>query len=601
MEDARPVADGILPAQEGRDARHGRRQASPPARPPSELDPDRGGSGAAGPSYWPATRRRRAASSGATVRARVPDSNPTGSSWTVQCAWKPAGTCNDGSWRVTISGANGRKFRAQDIVAALEALGEDTLRSDADALAEGTGGTLADILEDARRGSGAPLGDLTVLSAVRDPYRLATPRRRREGEWFAEQWSASDARHLRGFHYKLIGSAIKPDGSAYTGAHDDWLWLKDAASAARWLGLVPFEDFDDRRNSEPVTHRAERDGTELSAGVGANFDAEPPQIEVTEGEAGEISIYPTLAGMTAEQPYILAVFGEKSSLDDELRPVAVELGADLYLETGEQSITHAHHIAARAVDDGRPLIVLTVTDCDPSGYQMPVSIARKLQALRDLEFPALDVDVIHVGLTPDQVQSFALPSSPLSDKDKRKARWIERMGVEQTELDSLLALHPGALARLVRDALAPYFDPGLGERVDSARGQWRDEAVGVINAALEEARSKDDSELAEIEARATDVSARIEALEDEAENLRAAAVQINDEAEALAAEIADINAELAELADEIDLDPPDVPQAELPDRPTDGPGMVLSAAWSWVEATRRLRARKAYEDDEDDW
>jgi hypothetical protein len=432
---------------------------------------------------------------------------------------------------------------------------------------------------------------------VRDPYRLATPRRRREGEWFAELWSASDDRHLRGFHYKLIGQATKPDGSPYTGAHDDWLWLKDAASAARWLGLVPFEDFDDRRAGEPVIHRAERDGTELSAGVGADFDAQAPQIEVTEGETSEISLYPTLAGMAAEQPYILAIFGEKSSLAEELRPVAVETGADMYLETGEQSITHVHHIAARAVADGRPLIVLTVTDCDPSGYQMPVSIARKLQALRDLEFPPLDVDLIHVGLTPDQVRSFELPSSPLSEKDKRKARWIERMGVEQTEVDSLLALHPGALARMARDALSPYFDPGLAERVDSAREQWRAEAVDVIGENIANVPDLADR-LAGIEARASDISARIEALEDEAESLREAAAQINAEGEALDVEIADINAGLAELAGEIDLALPDVPEADLPDRPTDGPGMVLSAAWDWIEATRRLKGRKAYENDD---
>jgi hypothetical protein len=198
-------------------------------------------------------------------------------------------------------------------------------------------------------------------------------------------------------------------------------------------------------------------------------------------------------------------------------------------------------------NDGRPLIVLTVSDCDPSGYQMPVSIARKLQALRDLECPSLDVDVIHVGLTPDQVRQFDLPSSPLSERDKRKARWIERMGVEQTEVDSLLALHPGALAHMVRDALAPYFDPGLAERVNEARGQWGTEARNVIGENLAAVPDLADR-MAEIETRASDASARIEAMNAEAESLREAAAQINAEGETLAAEIADINAELAELA-----------------------------------------------------
>jgi len=34
----------------------------------------------------------------------------------------------DGVWRIAIDGAKGRKFKARDIVAALEAMGDDTLR-----------------------------------------------------------------------------------------------------------------------------------------------------------------------------------------------------------------------------------------------------------------------------------------------------------------------------------------------------------------------------------------------------------------------------------------------------------------------------------------
>ena len=188
--------------------------------------------------------------------------------------------------------------------------------------------------------------------------------------------------------------------------------------------------------------------------------------------------------------------------------------------------------------------MLTVTDCDPSGYQMSVSIARKLQALRDLEFPTLDFDVIHVGLTPDQVRRFELPSSPLSENDKRKARWIERMGVEQTEVDSLLALHPGALAQMVRDALAPYYDPTLVRRASGAESLWRAEAHRAIQDKI-----ANDPRLSarreEIEARASDASARIEALTAEAETLNAEAERINAEAERINAEAERINAEIA--------------------------------------------------------
>ena len=237
------------------------------------------------------------------------------------------------------------------------------------------------------------------------------------------------------------------------------------ANAARWLGLLSFEDFEDRRNSDPLIYRAQRDTTALEVGVSAGFDAEPPSIDLTDSDAGEIDLSPTIAGIKAEQPFLLAIFGEKSSIAREARPAAEELRADLYPETGEQSITHAYHLAKRAYLDGRPPVVGCVTDCDPSGYPMAVSIARKMQALIDLEFPSLKVDVIHIGLTPAQVGRYRLLSSPLSPKEMRRTRWRERMGVEQTEIDALLARHPGELTKLIRRAFEPHYDPTLAHRV----------------------------------------------------------------------------------------------------------------------------------------
>ena len=517
-------------------------------------------------------------------------------SWTIQWAWKPAGTLHYGVWRVVVGG---RKFGVDAIIAELERSGPDTLRSDGEAVAEGTGGTLADILESARRRMGMTLGDLTVLSPAHDPYRCATPSSMRDAQWAADRFAEVSAPHLRNFHYQLIGKATKPNGETYSGSNKDWRWLKRATAAARWRGLIPFDALEDRRNSDPVICRSERDETELEARAATSFSAEPPTIEITESEVGEIGFYPMLHGMAAEQPFLLAIFGEKSSLKEEVEPIAVEMGADMYLETGEQSITHAYHIAKRAYDDGRHLVIGVVADCDPSGFQMAVSIARKMQALIDLEFPSLKVDVIHIGLTPDQVRHYRLPELPISDNDKRKARWKERMGVEQTEIDALLALHPGALAQMIRDALAPYFDRTLSRRVNQAEREWRAEAQDEIErqiAAVPDLAA----ELEEIEARARSVNERIEALAAEVERINEAAEEIDTEGDSIKAEVAAIDAALTDLADQIDLDPPDIPQADLPDRPTDGPNMVLSSAWGWVEATQRMKARKAYENGDDD-
>jgi hypothetical protein len=144
---------------------------------------------------------------------------------------------------------------------------------------------------------------------------------------------------------------------------------------------------------------------------------------------------------TGTQPYKLVIVGEKSSLDDVLGPIADEFEADLYLPTGEISDTLIHHQMAKiGADDGRPMVVLYFSDADPAGWQMPISVARKLQAMQVSLFPELDFEVHRVALTPNQVREYGLPSTPLKDTERRGDAWQAAMGVEQTEIDALASL-----------------------------------------------------------------------------------------------------------------------------------------------------------------
>src|SRR6516165_6100325 len=96
-----------------------------------------------------------------------------------------------------------------------------------------------------------------------------------------------------------------------------------------------------------------------------------------------------------------------------------------YLPTGEISDTLIYKIASDANFDGRPLVMFTLSDCDPAGRQMSVSIGRKLQAFRDLFFPKLRFEVVPVALTVEQVRELRLPSTPLKETEKRADRWRE--------------------------------------------------------------------------------------------------------------------------------------------------------------------------------
>jgi hypothetical protein len=158
------------------------------------------------------------------------------------------------------------------------------------------------------------------------------------------------------------------------------------------------------------------------------------QIELT----SPTSLVPTLishGGRIHRQPYRIVLTGEKSSLGAMLHPIARRAGGEMLLSAGEASDTHVPEIAARADDDGRPLLVLYFSDFDPSGWQMPISVSRKLQALGDLLYPNLQVQFHRVALTHKQAREFSLPSTPLKQKERRATTWRKTWGHEQTEID----------------------------------------------------------------------------------------------------------------------------------------------------------------------
>jgi hypothetical protein len=107
----------------------------------------------------------------------------------------------------------------------------------------------------------------------------------------------------------------------------------------------------------------------------------------------------------------------------------------MILSTGETSDTLVADLAGRIIKDGRKVVVLYFSDFDPSGHQMPVSVARKIQALTHLYKPYnLEVDLYHIALTKDQVREYNLPSTFMKETEKRAGPWRAAMeGLEQTE------------------------------------------------------------------------------------------------------------------------------------------------------------------------
>lgn len=418
---------------------------------------------------------------------------------------------------------------------------------------------LGDKLNELKRDSGMGLGELTVLSGSNDPYRLDTPTNRLNAEWFRERMDEcglldrENALHLRGIHYAIVsmGTVKMPNGSTYVNNDECWQFLQDNASkAARWLGYVPFDAISDARNTPPVIVYAEKPEPQS---VVASLDID--------GLPNEHDLVPRirLDGFFAHQNYKLAIFGEKTSLEDVLTPIASRYEADLYLPSGEISDTLIHKMARRGSIDGREMVVLALADCDPAGYQMAISIAHKLRAFKDSLYPNLNFRLLAPCLTVEQVKSLGLPSTPLKETERRADGWRIKYGVEQTEIDSLLTpSRQGVLEELIEKAIEPYYDETLADRVRSEKWKWEYEANKTL---LEEMNR---GELYELY---NEMLHHLEGLK------RSAGV-------------------LEETVDDMEFDMPEINLPVAVDKETPAP--LVSSQMTLMSAILRLRSRKDY-------
>ncbi len=433
--------------------------------------------------------------------------------------------------------------------------------------------TLKTRLEAECEREGVSLGALTVLANQNDPYRADTPAGRIDGAWFAEQ-IGDRTTHLRGLHYSLVvrGDVLKPNGRPYVNSFADWSWLSEtAAKAARWLGFTPFDQIVDNRNDEPEFTPREAFENPRPI-VEAGFYVPIPYPEEISSRGVSVSV--NVSGFFGRQPYNLVFFGEKSSLGAVLRPLCRRYQADLFLPTGEISDTLIYAMAKRGAEDGRVMVVFTLSDFDPAGFQMPVSIGRKLQALRDLEFPDLNFEVVPVALTAEQAVDFDLPSTPLKETERRADRWREAFGREQTEIDALQALRPGVLREIVEEAVKPYFDDTLDQRVWRARDAWETDAWQAIDEQI-----------------GADVDLIREGAAESLGELRDRLEQVTNQ---LRDQVEQINADLVAACGRIDygaLPPIVVPEPQID---VVKKGVLCSSDWSWAEMTRALIRRKRY-------
>jgi hypothetical protein len=324
------------------------------------------------------------------------------------------------------------------------------------------------------------VSELLVLAEKNDPFYAGSPAQRAKAAWFAELWVRfryTSGVHLRRVHYRLVSGDVrerKHDGTPYENTESCWDYLGEAGKYARYLSLIRPDAFEDHRNPPPRIYMAPT-GMRPSPTVQltALEDWMLPWIESDLSALLSLPL-PTVDlvnGYTYEaidQPYLVEVWVEKSTMDDVLLPLCEALRVNFVTSVGFQSITSAIRLLQRAsalVHLGRPTRIFYISDFDPAGDGMPVAVARQLEFWLQEYAPGADIKLTPLGLIRDQVITYQLPRIPIKDSDARKARFEERYGGGAVELDALEALYPGELARLVREAVEPYRDLGLADRL----------------------------------------------------------------------------------------------------------------------------------------
>jgi len=344
------------------------------------------------------------------------------------------------------------------------------------------------IKELARQADGVRVADLCALAPSNDPFYTGRPSEKAAARWFADLWERfgyTTGVHLRRVHYRIVSQdppVLRPDGTPYENTEACWNYLCSAGKWARYLNLVDAAAFVDRRNPDAVTF--------------AQYEGDPtPGYRVNDFWGFEVYLpdfpdLPTLeaTGYTGNlQPYHLEVWCEKTTMNDVLKPLCGRYGVNLVTGAGEMSITAVVDLLARVREADRPARILYVSDYDPAGLGMPISVARKVEFYqRQNGDGGLDIRLQPIVLTADQVGSYDLPRVPVKDSDRRKANWVEHHGKGQVELDALEALHPGELRKVVEAAILQYHDRAIEHAAYEQRRRLRDKLGELTTKALED-------------------------------------------------------------------------------------------------------------------
>jgi len=303
-----------------------------------------------------------------------------------------------------------------------------------------------------------------------------TPAERGKAEYAAVVFEESGLRKTtaRGLHYFALGRTDYPIFNGQ-GAVVDTRHYRDADAGkfTSWIalakrqGLIPWDAIPDESVGETVLIPQREDSDFIY-----KYQIDHGPIVELEWHLEKTSPDLAVAEIRRPQPYRVELWLEKSTMNHLLAETCQRYQTTLVTFRGHPSWGAAWKMCQRAQEDGRPTIVLYVSDMDSSGFLMAHELAEKVAELNNGFFESgIDIRIRRIGLAPEQVVEYLIPLVPRKDGEKANERefaeYVGRQGLDpakKAELDALERYYPGGVAAFVEKWLCKFHDLGLDKR-----------------------------------------------------------------------------------------------------------------------------------------
>lgn len=319
------------------------------------------------------------------------------------------------------------------------------------------------------------VASLLALSPKNDPFYICMTSQMADAKWVAKYYNrrakelGTPIVYARRLHYYIasLASAIRPNGTPYENTDACWNFLVQALKNARYLKLIPMKNVEDHKN-KPTSHTTYWSHEDVEDVINALS---------AESIAKTIADQFYLWNEQLVQPYHLEIWIEKDTMNDKIDPIAKTYSVDVVTGEGEISLTQVYLLMAKALAIQKPIRIFYISDYDPKGKDMPVSIARKIEwFVRNVEgCDKLDIKLKRLMLTPEQCIQYNLPRKPIKiakgEGTGAKAyatlskKFEEKRGAGATELDALESIVPGEFSKILESAIKPYIDEDAQRRI----------------------------------------------------------------------------------------------------------------------------------------